>query len=171
MSAPRFSPDKDVRAEAKTLQSLGFEFVRFGKCGRSHPMFRHPVYGEIGLASTPGDRNWKKAHRRKLAGLIGITVRELDARITGEPAGRRSGSRRRPASGQRSPRGLRHLRVAPETIAAPAARPAPEPVSSSRVLADHTGPITDARRGQWAALQADAVRANLANPFPWRTAA
>lgn len=167
MSLIRVSGDKAVREEAKILMGLGFEFSRCD--GRDHPVFAHPVYGEIGLSRTPGDGNWRRPHRRKLAALMGITVRELEQRITGQAPGKRSNTHRPPRK-RRAPNGLRHLRAAPPVPSRDLDAPETEAEAVSVTFAPDE-PITDQRRAQWAALEAEQVRANLANPYPWRRAA
>lgn len=69
------------------------------------------------------------------------------------------GKRTRPAA-------ARHLWVAPDVAAAPPA-PKPAPV----VTFDPTGPISERRRAHWAAMEGERIRANLDNPWPWRSAA
>jgi hypothetical protein len=68
MSALRVSADKEVRREARTLTRLGFTLSHRSHGGKGHPVYTHPRYGRIGLASTPSDRNWVHAHRRQLGG-------------------------------------------------------------------------------------------------------
>lgn len=81
MSALRVSADKEVRREARTLTRLGFTLSHRSHGGKGHPVYTHPDWGRIQLASTPSDRNWVHAHRRRLAGLLGVTVPELRARL------------------------------------------------------------------------------------------
>jgi hypothetical protein len=62
------------------------------------------------------------------------------------------------------PQSLRHLHIAPETVAAPPAEVAP-------VAFDPSDPISDARRAHWERAEGERIKANLAHPFPWRRSA
>lgn len=89
---------------------------------------------------------------------MGMNLAQVEAAIHGQPVGKRS----KPAGRKRTrPPGIRHLYVAPETLAAP---PVPEPVAVEYAPTD---PITKKRRDLWAAMEGERTRANLANPYPW----
>lgn len=77
-ATPSFSR-KDVREEASFLLDLGFEYVgqRSG-----HPTFEHSDFGKIRLPLTPSEsQHWRHNHRHRLAGLLGISKRELELRL------------------------------------------------------------------------------------------
>lgn len=147
---------------------LGFQFTHFR--GRSHPVFLHATYGEIGLPDTPGDRNWLRAHRRELARLMGVTVGELEARIVGQAKIGKRSTAPRPAGRQRNrpPRARRHLAPAPDPQQRP--EPAAKPVVPAPVWAG-TDPITDERRRVWRERAEELARLNAEERLRPRRAA
>lgn len=165
VKAPRVSRNKDVNREAQILCDLGFAFT--GRNSRSHPLFTHEQFGTVELVTSPGSRRWREGHRWRLARRLGMTLPQLEALIAGQAV---IGKPRRPGGRKRSrpAAAARHLHVAPDVAAAPHA-PAPEPVPV--VSFEPADPITRARRAHWAAMEAERTRANLANPYPWRSAA
>lgn len=156
-----------VREEVKILGRLGFTYARHDS--RSHPVFTHPQYGDITLPSSPKGGGWKHHLRCTLAQRMSLSVPELEALIAGQATvGKRTTRKRPPSDRKRTrPAGVRHLKAAPEPVSAPT--PAPEPVPV--VSFEPTGPITSKRRAHWAAMEAELVRSNLANPWPWKKAA
>lgn len=162
----RIAGRKDVREEAAILARLGFRYQGTNNAG--HHVFDHRQHGEIVMANSPSAFHWRRSHRRQVAKVMGITAQDLACLIHGQATlGKRKAQPKR--TRRRRSVALRHLRVAPETIAVPE-RPAPKPAPVVTAF-DPCDPISGSRRDQWAALQAENVRANLANPYPWKRAA
>lgn len=82
----RLSPNKEVREEAETLRSLGFDYD--GEDSRGHLCFDHERYGEIVLPCTPSAFHWRKAFRHRLARSMGFNRHQLECKINGQPVSR-----------------------------------------------------------------------------------
>lgn len=151
-----------IREEVKVLQRLGFTYARHDS--RSHPVFEHAQYGEITLPNSPRGGGWKHQLRRTIAERMGMTVMSLEALIAGQASvGKRSPSHSRPPRGRTRtrPPGIRHLYVAPETLAAP---PVSEPATPSWAPSD---PISAQREAHWDRMKGEAIRDHLSHPWPW----
>lgn len=86
--------NKDVRAEGKRLQSVGYQFEGFG--GSGHLIFRHTSYGTVYLPTSPSDWRWVKNLRREVAHQMGVTLRQVEKRM-GVPLSRSGRSKFKPA--------------------------------------------------------------------------